>query len=243
MKVKDLLLRRTQLKEQKESILKQINEMTASMERKELEKFIETGESGQVDGHQLDKLQRKRKQLVLLGGSLDKEILKANEKEKAKEKARILKEANEFAQVRERLQNKIRHHLTKIEKLREESRAIHSEEHTLRSLLNKKDMPTSQVTLRLNLMEKFLKEHIILGTGEQEILEKVLKARTHNKRILAQPRIGINDKIFRNFEVEWDTKTLELLKFEFVEREAESCLRNLDRKNSLTKAEFLKEVC
>jgi len=91
MKVKDLLVRREQLKQQKASILKQINELTANMERKDLEKFIQTGDAEQVDGHQLDKLQRKRKHLTLLGGSLDKEIVQASQKERKKQIASLEK--------------------------------------------------------------------------------------------------------------------------------------------------------
>ena len=78
MKVKDLLVRKGELKEQHKNILAEIGQLTNKMEIEDLEKFIRTGDSSQVDGRQLEKLQRKRKHLTLLQGSLNREIVKTS---------------------------------------------------------------------------------------------------------------------------------------------------------------------
>ena len=243
MKVKELLVRRVHLQEQKERVLLEIAEMTKDLGEKDLQLFIQTGDASQVNGHDLDKLQRQRVHLNNLRGSLDREILLTSRKEKEKAKGRMERKVKELTRARGRLAERVRYLLEKTEVIREESRGLKTEETELRSQLNLKENPTKEFVFRLNLMEEFLQDTIVLGDGEEKISEEVLKAREHNQKILAKPRIGIDDTFFRNFKVEQDTETLEILRFELSEQSAGNCLRNLDRKDSLTTTDFVREVC
>lgn len=243
MKVKELLARREQLRGQKKGILKQIEEQTAKMNKVDLEEFIRSGDAGKVDGFELDKLQRKRKHLVLLGESLDQAIVEAQGKERERKIAKMLREADQLAYNRAKLSDKIRHFLIKVQSLQKEARGIKVEETTLRSLANTDSQPAKEIHFRLNGMEDFLEKQIILTAGEERIRKEVLAARKHNKEILSQPKIKANDKILRNVRIKWDCQTLALSEFEITEQSAEVLMRNLGRKGSLTKADFLKETC
>lgn len=242
MKVKELLVRREQLKGQKELILKSISEETAKMNKVDLEEFIRSGDAGKVDGFQLDKLQRKRKHLVLLGESLDGAIVQAQAIEKAKKIARLLREAEVLADKSQKLYEKKMHFLTKIQRMKEQGRLLRTEEDALRNEAKSRNRPTKEVYFKLNATEDFLEKQVILTAGEEKIRKEVLAARKHNKEVVFQPRIGINDKILRNVRIKWDCQTLAVLEFEIIEQGAATIISNLDRKDTLSKAEFVKEI-
>lgn len=94
--------------------------------------------------------------------------------------------------------------------------------------------PRKEVSLRLNEMESFLKDNTLSDPDfEQAVKEKT----AHNQKVLSEPTIPVGAIIFRNFEVEFDTKTLQIIKHSFTEQEAEVILRNFDKK------ELMMEVC
>lgn len=241
-KLGDLLERRGQLHSQKVSILKAISAETKKMNRVDLEEFLRSGDAGQVDGFELDKLTRKRKHLVLLGESLDQAIVETQSIEKAKKTARLLREAEVLADKRTKMYEKKKHFLLKIQRLEQQGKTIRVEEDTLRFEAKATNQPTGEVHFRLNCVEDFLDKQIILTAGEERIRKEVKAAREHNKEILSQPRIGENDAILRNVVIKWDCVTLELLEFEIDEGRAGTLMRNLDKKGCLSKADFLEEI-
>lgn len=243
MKVKELLVRREQLKGQKELILKRISEETAKMERVDLEEFIQTGDSGKINGFELDKLQRRREHLFLLGESLDGAIVTEQGKVREKRVTLLLRKADEHQKARKKLDDKMKHLLYKIQDYQNQCKEIRIEETALRSKANTDNQPTQEVNLRLNKIEEFLEKQIILTPGVERIRKETQEARKHNKEILSRPTIGNSDSLFRNVKIKWDCKTLELLELDINEVSAEACVRNLGRKGSMSKAEFLKENC
>lgn len=236
LKVEELLERRLQLRGQKKSILKQIEEETKKMNKVDLEEFIRSGNAGKVDGFELDKLQRKRKHLVLLGESLDQAIVEAQNIERQRLIAKMLRKADKCSQARARLSDKIRFHLLKAQRLQKEARTIRVEEDSLRHKAKAEDRQTFEVSHRLGKLEEFLEGTILIGN---EIEEKVLAAREHNRKLLKKERVSINDKVFQNFRVKWDRKTLKVLEFELTEQSAELLLRA----EYVTRESLLKEIC
>ncbi|MCK4419029.1 hypothetical protein KAV79_04410 [Candidatus Aerophobetes bacterium] len=115
MKVKELLARREQLKDQKLLILKSIKEETAKMEKVDLAEFIETGDSGKINGFELDKLQRKRKHLSLLSDSLDQAIVQEEGKVREKRISLLQRKAEDCVKARSRLNEKMKHLLYKVQ--------------------------------------------------------------------------------------------------------------------------------
>lgn len=242
MKVKELLSRREQLRGKKTSILKSISEETAKMNAVDLAKFIESGDAGRVDGANLEKLQRRRKHLWLLGDSLDLAIVEGETKKKEKEKRILLRKADDLMKVREKLKEKHIHWLRKIHENTLEAKRIKTEEMELRAAANVDSKPVLQENFRLNLTEEFLQRRILLSPGIERIEKEVKRCREHNKKVVSQPTIGIDDMCFRNVQVRWDSKTLALVEFKILEQPAEASMRNLDKKGCLSKAEFLKEI-
>jgi len=241
MKLKDLLDRKTKLKEKVFSLGKESSDLGQETEQKDLAKYINDGVLPSLNGHKIQKLKNEHRYLLKIGVSLDQEIVKSQSLERQKRIAKLNRQANESSRIRESLNDKIRHHLIKTESLRKESREAHDEERRLRLLAKQEGTPKTGGSMRLNLMEKWLKENIVLGTEELE--QAVLKARKHNKEILAQDKISINDKIFRNFNVKMNPETLQVEGFSFLEQNARYMVEVHQRKDNISLDEFKKEVC
>lgn len=237
MKVKELLMRREELRGKKTSILKAIAEETAKMNAVDLAKFIESGDAGRVDGANLEKLQRKRKHLWLLGDSLDQAIVEGKAKEREKEQRKLLRKADELMQARERLKEKHIFWLRKIHENTLESKRLKTQETELRTATTIDSKPILEENFRLNLTEDFLQRRILLSPGIEKIEREVKAARERNKEVLSKPTASVNDIIFRNVKVRWDSRTLALVEFKITEQNAMALLRNLD------KEKLIKEVC
>ena len=89
MKVKELLERRKELRIKKKDLLSQIDQETAKMNKVDLQEFLKSGDAGQVNGFELEKLGKKRHHLKLLGESLDEAIAEAQSKESDRRKAQL----------------------------------------------------------------------------------------------------------------------------------------------------------
>lgn len=247
MKLRDLLSRRKELGTQKDLIFKSIAEETAKMRRVDLAEFIQTGDSGKINGFELDKLQRRREHLFLLGESLDEAIVTEQGKVREKKVTLLLRKADEHKKARKKLDDKMKHLLYKIQDYQNQCKEIRIEETALRAEAHTDSRPTKEVNLRLNKIEEFLEEQIILTPGVERIRKETQEAKEHNRKILSQPNIGGDNSLFRNVKIVWDCKTLALLELDINELSAEACVRNLDRKNSkgeaisMSRADFFKE--
>ncbi len=149
-KSKDLILRKGQLQEQKKDILHKINEMVANMRRKDLEKFIQTGDAGQVDGKQLRLLQRKRQHLINLEGSLNLEVAKARRKERQHSLNKLNKKIEVLEKQRKgSLYSRYLHFQSKIAALMEEDKIIKEEILEIKSRLHRHNREEMEFNFRL----------------------------------------------------------------------------------------------
>lgn len=236
MKVKELFARKTQLREQKKSLLEQIHQLTSKMEKEDLQKFISTGDSSQVDGAGLQKLQRKEKHLTLLQGSLDREILEVSKKERAREIVKLTRQADEILAQREKIKQKVHHFRVKIADLSEKHNEMKTQERALRRDALPGN-PVGEAGFRLSKMEEFFRSHAIMNSENLE--EKILAGRRHNRRLLEKGNCATDDKFYQNFKLKWDVKTGKVLDFELTTQRAEMLLRARD----VTKESLLKEIC
>ena len=236
MKVKELLERRKELRSQKKDLLSQIDQETAKMNKVDLQEFLRSGDAGQVNGFELEKLAKKRNHLKLLGESLDEAIVQAQKIEKERKRAKLLRQAEAMAYKRAKLTDKIRHFLYKVQALQKEAREAHTEERALTAKARQDNSKTVEVSLRLGKVEEFLEDHIL---KTNDIEEKVEKAKLHNRKILEKENIGINDFLYQNFKVKWNRKSLEVLEFDLIGNKAEMLLRA----EHVTRDSLLEEIC
>lgn len=163
MKSKDLILRKTQLLEQKKNILKQIDETTANMNRVDLEKFIASGDSAQIDGHKLDLLRRKHTHLVNLEGSLNLEIGKLRKKEREKAALAIQKEKQSLELKQKILTKKIERKLKEVNILKAEEKKFFDPLLVLAGKLKEQENPQEVDNFKLSEVEVegFLGRHYV----------------------------------------------------------------------------------
>lgn len=183
MKAIDLISRKEELGVKKKNILDEINELTASMERKSLEDYIRTGNAEQVDGHRLEMLQRKRVHIGHLEDSLNLEIGKLRKKERLKELQKLERKVEELQEKRKgSLYSKYLHFQSKIKALQEQDRKLKEEASAIKNQAAAYKREDLQFNFRLPELETFLAENYI--KNPEELREKVEKAYARNQKSL-----------------------------------------------------------
>lgn len=132
MKVRDLLERKSELRQKITDLGKELSELGKEIEEKDLTTFIANGELPSPDGHRIQRLRNQHRYLLKLGQSLDIEIARANDKEGQKEIAKLERKADGFTVIRQKLSNKIQYYQSKITQLREDQKITRTEEERLR---------------------------------------------------------------------------------------------------------------
>lgn len=198
MRAKDLILRKGQLRESKTNILKQIAEETADMNRVDLESFIASGDPGQVNGHNLNKLQRKHQHLLNLEGSLNLEISKLRKKERLTSLQKLERKAAELEAKRKgSLYAKYLHFQEKIKVLEKESIKLKAEALEITNKAGEFKREMFELHFRLPELEQFLEEHYVQCPEELE--ELVREAYQENEIRLRQTVTMIAGGQFKTF--------------------------------------------
>ncbi|KKK61933.1 hypothetical protein LCGC14_3009390 [marine sediment metagenome] len=185
IKSENLILRKTQLREQKADILKQIDEMTADMHRKDLEQFIRSGSPGQVDGKQLRLLQRKYQHLVNLEGSLNLEVAKARKRERQHSLDKLNKKIEVLEKKRkDSLYSRYLHFQSKIAALMEEDKKIKQEILEIKSRLHQHNREEIELDFRLPGLQEFLKKNYVQYPDK---LEQLVEKSYNNNELALHP--------------------------------------------------------
>lgn len=196
-KSKDLILRKGQLQEQKEDVLHKINGMVADMRRKDLEKFIQTGDAGQVDGKQLRLLQRKHQHLVNLEGSLHLEVAKTRKRERQHSLDKLNKKIEVLQKKRkDSLYSKYLHFQSKIAALMEEDKKIKEEILEIKSRLHRHNREEMEFNFRLPELHEFLKTNYVQFP---EKLERLVEKSYSNNELALHPSPDNISKFVRGY--------------------------------------------
>ncbi len=197
IKSRDLILRKTQLREQKADILRQIDEMTADMHRKDLEQFIRSGSPEQVDGKQLRLLQRKHQHLANLEGSLNLEVAKARKRERQHSLDRLNKKIEVLEKKRkDSLYSRYLHFQSKIAALMEEDKKIKEEILEIKNRLHQHNREEMQFNFRLPELHEFLKTNYVQFP---EKLERLVEKSYSNNELALHPSPDNISKFVRGY--------------------------------------------
>ena len=185
IKSEDLILRKKQLREQKADILKQIDEMTSDMHRKDLEQFIRSGSPREIDGKQLRLLRRKHQRLVNLEGSLDVEVGKARKRERQHSLDKLNKKIEVLEKQRkDTLHSRYLHFQSKIAALQEEDKKLKEQVLELKSQLHQYNREEIEFNFRLPGLQEFLKDNYV---QLPEKLEKMVEKSYSNNELALHP--------------------------------------------------------
>lgn len=226
MKARDLIKRKGELQESKTAILKQIKDMTEDLEWKDLQQFIQTGDAGQVNGHEIDKLQRKRKHLELLEGSLNLEISKLRKRERLSKLQKLMRKADELEEKRKgSLYQRYLRFQEKIKALEEESRKLKAEVLAIRNEAGEFNQSSKALVFRLPELKQTLIENYFVHPDELEAMVK--QAYQDNEKCLkADADSSVEDRLVRGFQLVLDIDSGEIL-----EKKETVCTTDVARRN------------
>lgn len=226
MKSKDLILRKGELREQRKDILHKINGMVVDMRRKDLERFIRSGDPGQADGKQLRLLQRKRQHLINLEGSLNLEITKSRKSERLKALGKLNKKIEILNKKRKgSLYQKYLHYQEKIKQIQQEDRAIRDESIDLRNQLHQFNQRAIPLSFRLPEIEKVIKQNYF--AAPDKLRETAERDYRNNKLCLeADTNSETKDELIRGYQIQLDRDSGKI-----VELKQTTCDRSLAKRN------------
>lgn len=240
-KVEDLRNRKTKLKSELVRLSEKIKETEKRIVERGLETYIQKGAVKAPLKSELADLEKRHNFLQQVDKKLNEELVKAVRHTRFLNITRLEREIEREESERKKLYQKYVALLEKIEKLKEKERTVKERKTKLETELRntRSQEKTATVTKRLNKLESFLAENLLLG---DDLKIKVLEARKCNKKVLKQSRIGSSDIIYRNFQITFNRDTGQTVKLSLLEQNAEAVLRNVDKKNSLTRKELVEEV-
>ncbi len=235
MKAKDLIIRKEQLQQSKTQILKQIAEETAQMARVDLEKFIASGDPGQINGENLSKLQRKHQHLINLGNALNLEIGKLRNKERLTSLQKLERKAEELEKKRKgTLYQRYLHFQEKIKALEAESIKLKSEIIDIKNDAGQFNQNSKAVVFRLPDLEQVLKDNYFCHPDKIGLLVK--QAYLDNEKCLkADVGAPVEDRLVRGFQL-----VLDLDSGEILEKKETTCDKEMAESRPVIMAEVKK---
>lgn len=224
-KIEHLRSRKETLRQELEKLDLQIKQTGERAVKEGLQVLLEKGNTPAAPA-EMKKLEDRHKFLLQVDEKIDEELVKCVRHDRQLAIKRIRADIARCEKERKKRYGYYKKLLEKIEVLRKEDRGFKEQKTELESQLNAIKRPEKETSLRLSELESFLKREFLLG---DDLSIKVKEARIHNREVLSKGKPGIEDIIYRNFEIKYSLETGQTLELELTEQKAETILRNFDK--------------